>query len=272
MPELPEVETIARRLRKSLIGKRVVEVRLSGLPLRKPVAADFASRLRKRTIRHIRRRGKYLVLEVEPQGYWLIHLGMSGRICYDPTEHPAKHTHVVICFSDGTELHYRDHRRFGLMALHDVASLDQIRELQTLGKDPLSRGFTWKWLWLLLQKSSRELKSLLLDQHRIAGLGNIYACEALFRARLHPGRRSDSLSRQESVRLVRATRKVLREAIRHRGTSFSDFVDSDGQRGDHQQHLQVYQREGEKCRRCRSWIKRWVQGNRSTFFCPRCQA
>jgi formamidopyrimidine-DNA glycosylase len=272
MPELPEVETIARRLRKSLIGKRVVKVRLSGLPLRRPLAADFAAQLQKRTIRHIYRRGKYLVLEVEPHGYWLIHLGMSGRICYNPMERPAKHTHAVICLSDHSELHYRDHRRFGLMALYDVARQDQIPELQLLGKDPLSPGFTWKWLWPLLQKSSREIKSLLLDQRRIAGLGNIYVCEALFRARLHPARRSNSLSRPESVRLVRATRKVLRDAVRHRGTSFSDFVDSDGQTGDHQNYLQVYQREGEKCRRCRSWIKRWVQGNRSTFFCPQCQA
>jgi formamidopyrimidine-DNA glycosylase len=272
MPEMPEVETIARKLRKALIGKRVAEVSLSGLPLRKPVAGTFASRLRGRTVRKIHRRGKYLILEMEPRAFWLVHLGMSGRIfCHPAPFRPAKHTQAVIRFSDATELEYRDHRRFGLLAAYEVSRLSQIPELQALGMDPLGERFSTQWLWPRLQASRTEIKSFLLDQRKIAGLGNIYVCEALYHAGLHPSRRCFTLTRDEAGRLVRAIRKVLRLALRNRGTSFSDFMDSDGEPGENQRFLRVFQREGEKCKRCRSDIQRLRQGNRSSFYCPRCQ-
>jgi len=272
MPEMPEVETIARKLRKTIIGKRVSEVQLSGLPLRRPIPASFSSLLQGRTIRRIHRRGKYLIAEMEPRAYWLIHLGMSGRILYFPgTGEKVAHTHAAIRFTDATEMHYRDHRRFGLLAVYEAGSLGEIPELKVLGCDPLSARLSGEWLWPQLKQSRQTVKSFLLDQGRIAGLGNIYVLEALFHARLRPTRRCNRISKGEAVGLARAIAKVIGQAIRNRGTSFSDFMDSDGELGDYQTHLSVFQREGEKCRRCRSDIRRLVQGNRSSFFCPGCQ-
>jgi formamidopyrimidine-DNA glycosylase len=274
MPELPEVETIARNLRQTLIGKRIVQVRVSGMSLRRPVSPHFAARLRNLTVAGVYRRGKYLVLSTRPHGYCLVHLGMSGRIFYNPPQgcSTGPHTHAVIRFEDDSELHYRDHRRFGLLEVYRCARLSDIPELKALGRDPLGRNFRPAWLHGLLCQSRQEIKSFLLDQRRIAGIGNIYACEALFGARLHPARRCDTLSLDETERLVRSTRRVLHSAIRHRGTSFSDFIDANGQAGGHQQYLAVYQRQGKRCVRCGSTIERVVQGNRSSFFCPQCQA
>jgi formamidopyrimidine-DNA glycosylase len=272
MPEMPEVETIARKLRRVLVGKCVADVHLSGLPLRKPIAETFASRLRGRVIRKIHRRGKYIILELEQGAFWLIHLGMTGRVlCSTAPVRPGKHTHAVVRFTDRTELQYSDHRRFGLLAAYEVSRLNLIPELHALGKDPLGRSFAAAWLRPRLQASRAEIKSFLLDQHNVAGLGNIYVCEALHQARILPTRRCNTLSPAEAGRLVRAVRGVLRGAIRNRGTSFSDFMDSDGEPGENQRFLAVFQREGEKCRRCRSQIRRVRQGNRSTFYCPRCQ-
>jgi len=273
MPELPEVETIARKLGGSISGKRITGVTLSGKALRRPIAGDFALRLQNRIVWAIHRRGKYLVVELRPKSFWLIHLGMSGRLRY--TRLPAdrlSHTHAVIQFDDGSELQYCDPRRFGLLDVYEVAGLESLPELQRLGMDPLHPKFDARKLWPELSRSRRELKSFLLDQSRIAGVGNIYACEALFRARLHPARRCSSLTRREAAALARATRQVLQAAIDHRGTSFSDFRDSDGEPGEHQDFLRVFQREGEPCRRCRATIRRLRQANRSTYFCPRCQS
>jgi formamidopyrimidine-DNA glycosylase len=272
MPEMPEVETVARSLRRTLIGKCIVEVRLSGLPLRRPIDEAFARRLRGRVIRRIHRRGKYLIAELEPRAFWLIHLGMSGRVVHGkPVATQGKHVHAVISLSDATELRYTDHRRFGLLAAYEVPRLAQIPELRSLGVDPLSPDFHARWLHPQLMRSRREIKSFLLDQRRIAGLGNIYACEALFRARLHPGRRCGTLTEMEIVRLAKGIRGVLRAAVRHRGTTFLDFVDANGEPGDHQLLLQVFRREGRNCRRCGTIIKRWRQANRSSFYCPGCQ-
>jgi formamidopyrimidine-DNA glycosylase len=272
MPELPEVETIARKLRRSITGKQIAGVYLSGKSLRRPLPVDFAVQLSGRTIRAIHRKGKYLILEMQPDGYWIIHLGMSGRLFY--TAGPAdreKHTHAIVQFAEGGELRYCDPRRFGLMDFCQVPRLEALPDVQRLGRDPLATCLDADWLWLELAKTRRDLKSFLLDQQRIAGLGNIYVCEAMFRARVHPARRCNTLTRQEAAALTRAIRAVLTAAVRHRGTSFSDFMDSDGAPGAHQDFLRVFQREGEKCRRCRATIKRMRQGNRSTYFCPRCQ-
>jgi len=272
MPEMPEVETLARKLRQTIVGKRVVEVRLSGLPLRRPIADTFASHLQGRTITRIMRRGKYLIAEMDPKAYWVIHLGMSGRILYHAHESTAtKHTHAIVRFSDSTELEYRDHRRFGLLSACEVRRPGLIPEIWPLGMDPLHSGFNDKWLAPLLRKSRQEIKSFLLDQSKVAGLGNIYVCESLFHARIHPARRCFTLNPDETALLVGAIRKVLRTAIRHKGTTFSDFMDSEGNPGDNQNYLRVFQREGEKCFRCRGQISRMRQGNRSSFYCSCCQ-
>lgn len=276
---MPEVETLAKQLRKVLMDKRIAEVRLSGLPLRRPIDSEFVSRLRGRTIRKILRRGKYIVVELEPKAFWLIHLGMSGRILYRgqkgtncrDTPLMRRHTHAVFRFSDLSELEYRDHRRFGLLAAYEVLRISQVPEIRCLGKDPLSSGFCGKWLWTQLQKSRTEIKSFLLDQRKVAGLGNIYVCESLFHSRISPTRRCFSLTPDEAEHLAGAIRRVLRTAIRHNGTSFSDFTDSDGKPGENQNHLAVFDREGVKCVRCDTRIRRIRQGNRSSFYCSCCQ-
>ena len=272
MPELPEVETIARTLRRKIVGKSIADVALSGLALRRPVEESFAGCLSGRTIRRIHRRGKYLVLEMQPRAYCLVHLGMSGRLFFRAgPEQALRHTHAIIRFSDGSELHFVDHRRFGLLSAYELPRLGLLPELRHLGPDPSGRGFHQEELQKALSASKQQLKSFLLDQHRIAGLGNIYACETLFQARLHPERRCFTLTERETGALTSAIRRVVRAAIRHRGTSFSDFIDSDGMPGDNQHFLRVFQREGKKCRRCGEKIRRLRQGNRSTFFCPGCQ-
>jgi formamidopyrimidine-DNA glycosylase len=272
MPEMPEIETLARQLRKVLIGKRIADVRLSGLPLRRPIASDFATKIRGKTIRRILRRGKYVIAELDPASFWILHLGMSGSVLY-PSPHSgnSKHTHAVIRFSDSTELHYRDHRRFGLLAAYEVSRLAEIPEIRCLGRDPLSRRFNEEWLWPVLKESRQQIKSFLLDQRIVAGLGNIYACEALFLARIHPTRRCFTIALDETALLVGAVREVLRRAIRFRGTSFSDFVGSDGKPGANQNRLMVFQREGKECFRCKAPIVRIRQGNRSSFCCSYCQ-
>ncbi len=273
MPEMPEIETLARQLRKQVVGKQIIGVRLSGLPLRKPIAESFAGSLRGRSIRKIHRRGKYLIVELEPKAFWLIHLGMSGRILYlASASRKAKHTHAVFQFSDATALEYRDPRRFGLLAAYEVLQLNQIPEIRALGKDPLSLDFNDRWLAPVLQKSQQAIKSFLLDQHKIAGVGNIYACESLYRAGIHPARRCCALSDGETSQLVDSVRKVMKDAIRRRGTSFSDFMDSNGKQGENQDHLMVFQREGEACVRCGAKIRRMWQANRSSFYCPCCQS
>lgn len=272
MPEMPEVETIARKLRRSVVGRSVSGVHLSGMSLRRPVAASFAEILLGRRISKVRRCGKYLVVELEPRAYLLIHLGMSGRVFHRRgADEPSRHTHAVISLSDGSMLEYSDPRRFGLLAAYDIRRMHDIPELRGLGKDPLSETFDTKWLWPLISRSRCDIKSFLLDQRRIAGLGNIYVCEALFRAKIHPVRRCYRLSREEIGSLVRSIRKVLRTAIRNRGTTFSDFMASDGAPGGNQRCLRVFQREGRKCRRCGAGIRRLRQGNRSSYYCPGCQ-
>ena len=272
MPEMPEVETIARQLRKAIVGKAVSDVRLSGLPLRRPVDPAFSAALRGRKVVAVRRRGKYLVLQLEPQAVVLVHLGMSGRIFFRGTDfEPTPHTHGIIGFADGSLLEYRDPRRFGMLSAHDGRRMRDIAELMALGKDPLSPGFDRGWLWPRISRSRREVKSFLLDQREIAGLGNIYVCEALFHAKIHPARRCDTLTQEEASRLVHAVRKVLRAAIKNRGTTFSDFMASDGEPGNNQRFLRVFQREGRKCLRCRAVIRRLRQANRGSYYCPGCQ-
>lgn len=272
MPELPEVETIARKLRAALTGKRIAAVKLSGHKLRREITPGFRLSLRGRTVVGIHRRGKYIVAELEPRSFWLVHLGMSGRLWYGPRSGPPpEHTHARVLFSDSTELQYRDHRRFGLLAFYETERLSDIPELQLLGREPLDRRLTGDWLHAELVRSRQEVKAFLLDQRRIAGLGNIYVCEALFAAGVRPSARCNTLTADQAIRLCRGIRSVILSGIRNRGTTFSDFVDSDGEQGDNQRFLRVFQREGEICRRCRSTILRIRQGNRSSFYCPQCQ-
>lgn len=275
MPELPEVETTARALRPHLAGRTIVGIRaLDYPPLIAPCRKEeFVTALVGSRVREVGRRGKHLLLFLEDGRVLSIHLGMSGRLLLLPQETPSdRHTHAVLDLDGGRALHFCDPRKFGRMRLlspEAYAVLDR-----RLGPEPLSPALTRKVLAERLQRHPRaRLKAILLDQRLLAGLGNIYADEVLFRARLHPRRPAESLSPREIGRLLRAVRKVLREAIAAQGTTLADrgFRFGAGEEGRFAERLQVYGRFGRPCPRCGTPIQREYILGRSSYFCPRCQ-
>jgi len=273
MPELPEVETIARGLRAVLPGRRIVGVRLGKTDfIDDPVAIE--QQVPGARIAAVRRLGKFLLLDLESsngnthRSSLLIHLGMTGRlVTCDPAEPVPNHTHVFFTLDDGRELRYTDVRRFGRMGLLQESSED--KSIGSLGLDPLEASKD-QFVALLKNRSAR-IKALLLDQHVLRGIGNIYADESLWRARIHPMRLGGGLTGDELRRMYRAVREVLNEAIRLRGSSIADYVDSDGNLGGFQRRHRVYQRDGKKCFRCGAIICRIIVAGRSSHFCPRCQ-
>ena len=272
MPELPEVETICRGLRRHLQGRRILRVKILQSRLRRPVDAELPARLEGQTITHVERRAKYLLIFLQSGIVWGFHLGMSGRLIYVAADMPRrKHDHIIVHFDGGGELRYHDPRRFGLSFVVPGDELWQLPQLASLGLDPFSPHFNGDYLYVFTKRSSRRIRDLLLDQTVIGGIGNIYANEILYRVGIRPTRRSHRLSRGEVATIPPMTRKVLSEAIRWCGTSFSDYRDADDKFGDFQNHLRVYDREAEPCRKCHSLIKRVVLGNRSAFYCPSCQ-
>jgi formamidopyrimidine-DNA glycosylase len=273
MPELPEVETVARGLAAVLPGRRVLSIRLGktdfiGDPAR------LERELPGACFRAVTRCGKFLLLGVEPGNgtsramCLLVHLGMTGQLTTCPAAKPAApHTHIVCTLDDGRELRYVDTRRFGRVALLNEAEWPAA--LQSLGVDPLETSAE-EFCRRLAGRRAR-IKALLLDQHVFRGLGNIYTDEALWRARIHPARLASRLGRTQILHLHRAVRRVLQEAIRLGGSSISDYVGADGARGWFQLRHLVYGREGKPCRRCDARIRRIVVAGRSSYFCPRCQ-
>lgn len=271
MPELPEAETIAAGLRRSVAGARIegVEVLHADVLAEPPDA--FAERLRGRRIAEVGRRGKNVVIHLEDGGVLLVNLGMTGRLLPVAAGSPSPATHPALRFAldRGRTLVYDDVRRFGRVESLDAEAWAE--RSAALGPEPLGRGFTAADLAASLSRSRSPVRSWLLDQRRVAGVGNIYANEALHRAGIHPARPADSLSREDAVALHRALRTVLREAIRARGTTLRDYRTAEGGRGGFSVRLRVYGREGEPCPRCKSVVERLVLANRSAFLCPRCQ-
>jgi formamidopyrimidine-DNA glycosylase len=270
MPELPEVETVVRSLRPHIVGKRIAAVWTSGQPLRlarkldtnKLQAAVGAS------IATVRRKGKYILIDLNRGGGVLVHLGMTGRLrLQNAGEDRAKHTHVIWSLPGNRELRFVDPRRFGWVEA--AADVDVLPEVRGLGPDPLAELDVDR-LRTMLAASRAPIKSFLLDQHRIAGLGNIYVCEALFRAGIHP-RSEARRSRLKAASLLEAIRTTLEIGIANCGTTFRDFVDSTGEPGRNMQALLVYGREGQVCTICRQNVCRQIDGGRSTFYCRRCQ-
>jgi len=267
MPELPEVETVCRTIAPHVIGRAIVSVDVRERRLRRPVAPDLAARLAGRTIRGVRRRAKYVLLDVGDGLDWVVHLGMSGRFCVGDPPDGMLHVHVVASLEGGVRLYFRDPRRFGLMLV-----TDDERDLGVLGVEPLGPDFDGALLARLARRHRRlTVKSLLMDGRLVAGVGNIYANEALFHAGIRPTRRCARLTRAEAARLAEAVRAVLERAIASRGSSLLDYRDADGNEGEFQRSLFVYERAGEACRRCGSLVRRQVIGGRGTFWCPRCQ-
>jgi formamidopyrimidine-DNA glycosylase len=273
MPELPEVETVVRGLQKVLPGRRIVEVRLGETDfIDDPVAIE--KQLPGSRIVGVRRYGKFLVVDLESldatghKPALLIHLGMSGQLTTcSPDRSVAPHTHAFFALDDGRELRYKDPRRFGRIQI--VAQVNG-SPLSSLGLDPLEAPRS-EFVAQLRGRRAR-VKALLLDQRVLRGMGNIYTDESLWRARIHPMRLAASMKEADLRRLYTAVQAILKEAIRLRGSSISDYVDCDGLRGEFQLRHRVYDRKGEKCVRCKTAIRRAVVAGRSSYFCPRCQA
>jgi formamidopyrimidine-DNA glycosylase len=269
MPELPEVETIVRGLGPVLRGRRVVAVEVRERRLRVPVPPDLAARLAGRRIADVLRRGKYLVAALDDGALWLVHLGMSGRLTLVAGPAPrGRHDHVAVLFDDARALVYHDPRRFGRMDVVAPAAL----AAETGGVDALAPELTPALLFALTRRRRTSIKALLMDQRRVAGLGNIYANEVLFRAGVRPRRRAGRLTRAECARIVAATRAVLAEAIRDGGSSIADYRDGFGRPGGFQAAHRVYGRAGEPCPRCRAPLRACRVAGRSSFYCPRCQS
>lgn len=282
MPELPEVETVRRGLVPVMEGAVISRADVNRPDLRWPFPDRMASRLSGQKVERLRRRSKYILADLASGESLLIHLGMSGRmlISGDPLgkfthDHPAteKHDHVVLHMSNGARITFNDPRRFGAMDLLDTATADQHKLLATIGPEPLGNDFHEAHLIAALKDRNMPIKSALLDQRIVAGLGNIYVCETLYRAGINPARKAGQLSKPRVAALVPIIRQVLSEAIDAGGSSLRDFRQADGELGYFQHSFDVYGREGEPCRTsdCSSVIERIVQSGRSSFYCPTCQ-
>jgi formamidopyrimidine-DNA glycosylase len=271
MPELPEVETVARGLRDATVGLRITAVRWLDPRLVKGAipAEEVAARLAGQVVRGCDRRGKFLVWRFRSGDGLLLHLGMSGRLTVgmEPEAPWLPHTHLVVALANGREVRLRDPRRFGRVDFVPAGTAPFPR----LGPDALSRHFTARYLAQAFSKRHAPVKSLLLDQRVVAGVGNIYADEALYRAGIHPLTPGGTLPEAAVRRLHRALRAVLRQAIRHRGTTFLTFEDAFGQAGSYAARLSVYGRSGLPCRRCGTPVATRVVGGRTAHYCPACQ-
>jgi len=288
MPELPEVETIRRDLEKEVVGKRVKTVEVTGerTTRRHSSPDDFVARIEGRKITGVTRKGKYLLLSLDvpvgdggaatPGDTLVVHLGMSGQLlrAKSAKDELAKHTHVVITFTQAGQIRFVDPRTFGELFVTTADELESVvPELAHLGFDPLEDVMSWNRFGDMLHNRHMKLKPLMMDQKFLAGIGNIYADEILWAAGLRPDRGSDTMSSQEVRRLYRAMVETLQEAIKHRGSSLADeqYRDLFGEIGDFQNQHKVYDREGQPCRRCRTPVIRLKAQGRSTFLCGQCQ-
>src|SRR5215467_2622612 len=293
MPELPEVETVRRGLEPILVGNAFARVEQRRPDLRFPLPKHFAERLSGRKVEALDRRAKYLLARLDDGEVLVMHLEMTGRFSIDrangevsapgrfahPIADAPKHEHIVFHLGDGTAVRYSDTRRFGLMDLVPAERLESHALFKGLGIEPLSKSFTPEWLAQKLKGKATSIKAALVDQRLIAGLGNIYVCEALFKARVSPLRLAGSLATRsgkptpKTAALVAAVKAVLEEAIKAGGSSLRDYKRADGSLGDFQRRFKVYGREGKKClaKGCSGTVRRIVQGRRSTFYCPACQ-
>lgn len=273
MPELPEVETTRRGLALKLQDRRITRIEARRPDLRFPLPADFAARIRGRQVEALERRAKYILIRLSGGLVWLIHLGMSGRMVIRqgwPND-IGPHDHVIFGTDDGWSVTFNDARRFGMMDLIEAPALASHKLLGTIGPEPLDDAFTPAVLIAALQGKRTPMKAALLDQRVVAGLGNIYVSEALYRAGIHPERLAGSVAPKRLEKLVPAIKQVLLEAVEAGGSSLRDYVQTDGELGYFQTRFRVYDRENQPCPACQRPIKRIVQSGRSTFFCGHCQ-
>ncbi|QCO55333.1 bifunctional DNA-formamidopyrimidine glycosylase/DNA-(apurinic or apyrimidinic site) lyase [Pseudorhodobacter turbinis] len=282
MPELPEVETVRRGLEPVMTGQTITTAAVNRPDLRWPFPPRMAERLTGAQVLGLRRRSKYILADLSTGESLLIHLGMSGRILisgamqgdfYHDHPAPAKHDHVVMTLGNGARITFNDARRFGAMDLLDTALGDDHPLLAKIGPEPFGNSFNETYLTERLKGRATPIKSALLDQQTVAGLGNIYVCEVLYRAGLHPARPAGELPQKVVAGLVPLIQEVLAEAIEAGGSSLRDYRQADGELGYFQHRFRTYGREGEPCTTpgCTATIGRIVQSGRSSFFCPACQ-
>ncbi len=270
MPELPEVETTRRGLEPHLLGRTISQARIHDPRLRWRVASTLADELSDQLIHAVERRAKYLLLRLD-RGTLIWHLGMSGSLRVLPAPTPRlKHDHIDLQFDNGQVLRFNDPRRFGC-CIYTTAPPEEHALLRKLAPEPLTDDFDALYLYRATRKRRVAIKQLILNGRLVTGVGNIYASESLFRARIRPGRAAHTLTRAECARLVRAIRAVLRMAIRAGGTTLRDYVNVEGAPGYFKQKLYVYERAGQPCRVCKAPIKQIAQGQRSTYYCAQCQ-
>ncbi len=270
MPELPEVETTLRGLAPHLTGQQVKDVIIRQPQLRWPIPRNLPELLSGQTIRQLQRRAKYLLIGFD-HGTLILHLGMSGSLRMLTAPPPADpHEHFDLVLQNGSVMRLRDPRRFGAVLWHE-GDVARHPLLASLGPEPLQSGFDAEHLYAATRKRKAAIKLVIMDNHVVVGVGNIYANEALFRAGIRPQLAAGRLSKERCARLAETIKEVLQAAIKKGGSSLRDYVDSDGKQGYFQQHYFVYGRTGEPCRRCGTAIKQLRQGQRSTFYCPQCQ-
>lgn len=266
MPELPEVETIKRELEKVILEKKITEVIINNPKvIKEPGKGEFVKELKNNTIKTILRKGKLLILELSSGKDLTIHLRMTGQLVYPGN---GKSSRVSFKLSDGKILDFNDRRLLGELRLLD--KWEELKFVKDMGPEPFDLGIE-KFKEMLAKKKTK-IKPLLMDQAFISGIGNLYAAEALFKARIHPERPASSLSDKEKENLFKEIKDTLKEAIEHKGSSIDQYVQLSGQRGDYVKYHKVYGREGKPCVVCKTLIKRTSVGGRGTYFCPKCQA
>lgn len=289
MPELPEVETIKKDFNQTVKGKTFDSIKIKDQKVVQFSKKEFDQKLKGRRVKGAQRKAKILIIETDSDHGLMIHLKMTGQLIYQARggersggghpdilyygkKLPHKYTRLIFRFKDGSQLFYNDLRKFGWLKIVKTKQLEKINEIASLGVEPFSPNFTLEYLKEGIERRKRSnIKTLLMDQSFIAGIGNIYSSESLFKAQIDPRRKARSLKETEIKRLYQAIKDILKKAIRLRGTSEDSYVDLKGQRGGYLPQAYVYNREGEQCRKCTSKIKKVRIANRGTYFCPQCQ-
>ncbi|MGH1456202.1 MAG: bifunctional DNA-formamidopyrimidine glycosylase/DNA-(apurinic or apyrimidinic site) lyase [Alphaproteobacteria bacterium] len=274
MPELPEVETIRRGMENAMLGKTFKAIQIRRHDLRVPIPKNLGQVMTGHKLNTILRRGKYIIAHLSNDTYIILHLGMSGRIhISNEDKPPLKHDHVIMYMNDDTRISFEDPRRFGMFYLSSTKNWEDEKPFSNMGPEPLNKDCTGNILFNRLKSKTAPIKSALLDQRVIAGLGNIYVCEALYRANIHPQKPCSQISHEKINALMPHIKDILNEAIKSGGSSLKDYKHTDGSLGYFQHGFKVYDQENQKCQNkaCNENIVRITQSGRSTFFCPNCQ-
>ncbi len=273
MPELPEVETIKESLKENIIFKKIIDLEVfCSSPIKYPELPEFLKNIKNKKVKSLDRKGKFLIIKLSDNYNLVVHMGMTGQLVYYASQsYFDRHTHLIFNFEDETRMQFSDIRKFGGLWLVRKDWNKFVPGLKELGIDPLQEEFSMENFQKLLEKKKGIIKYFLLNQKNLAGLGNIYADEVLFRAGIKPERLISHISTQEREKLYYAIKNILGEAIKSRGTSVVNYTDGNGNQGSYQNNLMVYKRLGKPCQKCGTLIDRIVLGGRGTYFCPTCQ-